>query len=189
MLWSSNSCGSRPCLSIPLAELAGLYIQASGGAQHLFLVPDDAAAAPQREVYAQQLIKLFPPAGLIVLPPAVHVPGGPDAPSAGSPPDLRKVAFATGGELGRVRLWRADTAQCIYPEGPAREATLVPAGSEITGLELGGDGELMACTGDCRIFFHDLKVRALQPAVANLEHVPHGSCWQAPCGSRHLCLL
>ena len=76
-----------------------------------------------------------------MLPPDLHIPGAPKPPSKDQPSNKRHVTFATGGDSGRVRIWRADTGRCIYPAaaapGAAGEAAAAPAGSEITHLAMG----------------------------------------------------
>ena len=86
----------------------------------------------------------------------------------GKPSNKRHIVFATGGESGRVRIWRADTGRCIYPvpSGSATETVAAATGSEITHLELSKDRhEIIACTGDCRITMFDLQVsESLMPS-------------------------
>ena len=87
------------------------------------------------------------------LPPGLAFPGLPAAGSgkAGKAPP---ACFATGGERGVVRLWRADTAKCVY-EQPASAAVASAAAGGIVELALlpGGVG-LLTATQDCRLLFH-----------------------------------
>ena len=100
-----------------------------------------------------------PTAGVAYLPPGTPFPGLPSGKASGGKAAGGKAAappvcFATGGEKGVVRLWRADTGQCVY-EQPAGLAAASNAAGGILELELlpGGSG-LLAATQDCRLLFH-----------------------------------
>ena len=101
-------------------------------------------------------------AGAAVLPPTVP------ALQALSPP-LRKphVAFAIGGERGNISIWRTDTGKRTFPahQLPSDAAAGATAGEEITHLELDeASGELLTCSGDCRLSYYDLQVWSCRPA-------------------------
>lgn len=69
---------------------------------------------------------------------------------AGAPP----VCFATGGEKGVVRLWRADTGQCVYEQPASLAAASTSAGGILELDVLPGGAGLLAATQDCRLLFH-----------------------------------
>ncbi|KAK9809563.1 hypothetical protein WJX73_002217 [Symbiochloris irregularis] len=117
--------------------------------------------------------------GAVVLPPSLPVLA-PLAPSLGKD----HVAFAVGGERGRLSLWRTDTSQCILPQpsaaGSTAAAAAAQAGEEITHVQLEGAGELLVCSGDGRLSLYDLQAATPQPAsslpsphtlVSNLDEV------------------
>jgi hypothetical protein len=118
--------------------------------------------------------------GLAALPVGGAFPGV--AAAAAAPAGRAPLHFATAGERGQVRLWRADTATCVYTQRrgggagaapgkkPKKAAAAAgsagggatnaddegppPAGAELTDLQLlpGGRG-LLAATGDARLLF------------------------------------
>jgi U3 small nucleolar RNA-associated protein 13 len=117
--------------------------------------------------------------GLAALPPGGAFPGTAAGATAAGAGAGGPVYFATAGERGQVRLWRSDTAQCVYTQrrdgggagagagsdapgkkrkgvagGAADDEGPPPAGAELTDLQLlpGGRG-LMAATGDARLLF------------------------------------
>jgi U3 small nucleolar RNA-associated protein 13 len=88
--------------------------------------------------------------GVVALPQgAAGFPGVPAAGAGGPPP----LCFATGGDKGRVKLWRADTAQCVY-DGAAQGGGAPAAAGGIVALRSlggGGGGGVVAATQDCRL--------------------------------------
>jgi U3 small nucleolar RNA-associated protein 13 len=76
------------------------------------------------------------------VPPATSAAIGPKRP----------LYFATAGEKGAVKVWRSDTASCVYQ--PPAELTAVTGGanSEATDLRLmPGGHQLLLSTSDCRL--------------------------------------
>lgn len=68
--------------------------------------------------------------------------------TAGAP-----LCFATGGEKGVVKLWRADTAQCLW-DGAVEGAGTPTASGAISELRaLPGGAGFLAATQDCRLLF------------------------------------
>lgn len=103
--------------------------------------------------------------GAVVLPSDIHFTGGPEPSADSRILKKRQLVFATAGESGKVRLWRADTGTCILPaaaSGAAQTAggsLAAPAGAEFTHLAFDRQKqEVMTCSGDCRILFHDVQV-------------------------------
>ncbi|EIE25517.1 WD40 repeat-like protein, partial [Coccomyxa subellipsoidea C-169] len=69
----------------------------------------------------------------------------------------KALVFATGGEKGILKLWRADTGDCIYEQrhGIATgQGEMAAAGEEIREVHVLPNAEgLMITTGDCRLLF------------------------------------
>jgi U3 small nucleolar RNA-associated protein 13 len=77
--------------------------------------------------------------------PARRWPGVPRA-APGAPPPL---CFATGGEKGLVKLWRADTGACVHAGGGPGAPP--PAAGGVVELSAAPGGALLAATADCRL--------------------------------------
>ena len=92
------------------------------------------------------------PAGLACIPAKSPLPGvaaaAAAAAAAGAGASKKVLCFATGGEKGVVRIWRADTGTCLYEQKSGAAA----AAGGIQELQLlpGGEG-VMTATQDCRI--------------------------------------
>ncbi|GAB4820492.1 hypothetical protein N2152v2_007538 [Parachlorella kessleri] len=85
--------------------------------------------------------------GLAVLPHKSSFPGVPA--DAGK----KALCFVTGGEKGRLKVWRADTGACLYEE-PAAAAPAASAGNIVELQLLPGGAGVMTATQDCRIQLH-----------------------------------
>ncbi|PRW60889.1 transducin beta 3 isoform A [Chlorella sorokiniana] len=100
--------------------------------------------------------------GIAYLPPGTPFPGLPTGSAAAAVGSSKggkgskgpPVCFATGGEKGVVKLWRADTGKLLY-EQPAAAAVASSSAGGIVELALlpSGDG-LLTATQDCRLLYH-----------------------------------
>lgn len=127
-------------------------------------------------------------AGLTVLPLGSSFPGvNGTAYATLLKSSSRTVMFATGGESGLVKVWRSDTATCLYTKqqhqqlqnkqqvgkgltskGVSQDISATP-GEEITDLTLlPGGKSLMATTGDSRLLFFTPNVEATGQAGLTL---------------------
>lgn len=145
--------------------------------------------------------------GLAVLPPGGAFPGVQKAAAAAGA--AAPLHFATAGERGQVRIWRADTAACVHTQrrgGLAARASKKaaaaaaaaagddegppPAGAEMTDLQLlpGGRG-LMAATGDARLLFFAADAAAAAAATAAAGDKPASGKAAAAAGTASSMLL
>lgn len=79
--------------------------------------------------------------GIVALPAAAcGLPGSP-------------LCFATGGEKGVTKLWRADTGKCIFDIPPAEAGPPTAAGGIVELRAMPRGSGLLAATQDCRLLF------------------------------------
>ena len=63
------------------------------------------------------------------------------------------LCFATGGEKGVAKLWRADTGKCLFDIPPAETGPPTAAGAIVELQILPRGGGILAATQDCRLLF------------------------------------